>query len=609
MVGDESSREQSSCPTPVGTPFRAMLPGDALHLNMPSADVSPQAAFGALNPESLAALQAAFRKSLAEQDEDDKEQAGPGVKEEQRASMSDKALVDGQAEITTPVPAKEPKLASVSDGSPEAIVTPEISPKLVPEAAAGMKERLEAAQKEIERLKRSLEEGTAQQEWMLSNVVKSTAAEKEELTTALQAMQDECNALELELKHHEKEFAELVSEELEQRFMRFEEVTLAAVQKAIGIINAPAAGACPASFAAGMDLAALSLPGGMLTAPLGAVPPSMTLLEALQTRQAQDVLSALEAARAPSRHPLDISLQARARLESAVTTLCATARRRSPFSSRLVGVLGSARRSFVRGTRGAGGAVAGAGSTLGGRIALSARCIDHAADRAAAAAKRSVRARAGQVMHATDSSACWLRKKAKKENLGLFVRQVPSAACAPFKAFAAWSVQLEARMRRRGVGQVMEMYLAMAATTFYVAALGMWIVFASHALCAESRVAEERRSRKELDLKCKVCDLETVLTIERARAEEAEKATARAERCLKQAIKGARRLEREAAKTRRSDDGYPGDMVDISASPEGQSDEDINIWHMEPEELFSWNGFPELDLRGLVKKIRSRCRR
>ena len=46
-------------------------------------------------------------------------------------------------------------------------------------------------------------------------------------------MQDECNALELELKHHEKEFAEL---------MRFEEVTLAAVQKAVGIISAPAAG-------------------------------------------------------------------------------------------------------------------------------------------------------------------------------------------------------------------------------------------------------------------------------------------------------------------------------------------------------------------------------
>ena len=63
--------------------------------------------------------------------------------------------------------------------------------------------------------------------------------------------------------------------------------------------------------------------------------------------------------------------------------------------------------------QGAGGAVAGAGSTLGGRIAHSAMCIDHAADRAAVAAKRSVRAKAGQLMHATDSSACWLRKNMK----------------------------------------------------------------------------------------------------------------------------------------------------------------------------------------------------
>lgn len=72
-------------------------------------------------------------------------------------------------------------------------------------------------------------------------------------------------------------------------------------------------GACagdrPAGLTAGMNLGALSLPGGMLTAPLCAVPPNMTLLEALQTRQAQDMLGALEAARAPSRHPLDISLQ------------------------------------------------------------------------------------------------------------------------------------------------------------------------------------------------------------------------------------------------------------------------------------------------------------
>ena len=62
---------QSSCPTPVGTPFRAMLPGDALHLNMPSADASPQTAFGTLDSDSLAALRAAFRTSFAEENKDD----------------------------------------------------------------------------------------------------------------------------------------------------------------------------------------------------------------------------------------------------------------------------------------------------------------------------------------------------------------------------------------------------------------------------------------------------------------------------------------------------------------------------------------------------------
>ena len=75
----------------------------------------------------------------------------------------------------------------------------------------------------------------------------------------------------------------------------------------------PKVGACagerPDGLTAGVNLRALSLPGGMLTVPLCAVPPTMTLLEALQTRQAQDMLSALEAARAPLRHPLDISLQ------------------------------------------------------------------------------------------------------------------------------------------------------------------------------------------------------------------------------------------------------------------------------------------------------------
>ncbi len=57
---------------------------------------------------------------------------------------------------------------------------------MVSEAGSGMKERLEEAQREIERLKRALDEGRAQQEWMLGNVVRSTAAQKEELTNALQ---------------------------------------------------------------------------------------------------------------------------------------------------------------------------------------------------------------------------------------------------------------------------------------------------------------------------------------------------------------------------------------------------------------------------------------
>ena len=40
------------------------------------------------------------------------------------------------------------------------------------------------------------------------------------------------------------------------------------------------------------------------------------------------------------------------------------------------------------------------------------------------------------------------------ESLGQFVRQVPSAACAPIMAFAAWSMQLKAHLRRPEVGQV-----------------------------------------------------------------------------------------------------------------------------------------------------------
>lgn len=44
-----------------------MLPGDALQAHAPSADVSPQTVFGSLDPKGLAALQAAFHDSLAEE--------------------------------------------------------------------------------------------------------------------------------------------------------------------------------------------------------------------------------------------------------------------------------------------------------------------------------------------------------------------------------------------------------------------------------------------------------------------------------------------------------------------------------------------------------------
>ena len=56
---------QSSCPTPVGTPQRAMLQGDQLQVSVPSTDISPQTVFGSLDPKSLAALQAAFHDSFA----------------------------------------------------------------------------------------------------------------------------------------------------------------------------------------------------------------------------------------------------------------------------------------------------------------------------------------------------------------------------------------------------------------------------------------------------------------------------------------------------------------------------------------------------------------
>ena len=60
-------------------------------------------------------------------------------------------------------------------------------------------------------------------------------------------------------------------------------------------------------------------------------------------------------------------------------------------------------------------------------------------------------------------------------------------------------------------------------------------------------------------------------------------------------------------KVQEQDDASAAETLDLSG-PAGERDgyEGVHIWHMEPEELFSWNGFPDLDLRGLVRKIRGR---
>ena len=71
-----------------------------------------------------------------------------------------------------------------------------------------------------------------------------------------------------------------------------------------------------------------------------------------------------------------------------------------------------------------------------------------------------------------------------------------------------------------------------------------------------------------------------------------------------------RRTELEAMKARGRGDASPVEILDLSRPAEEQGgDEDVQIWRMEPEELFSWNGFPDIDVRRLVNKIRGRRRR
>lgn len=68
-----------------------------------------------------------------------------------------------------------------------------------------------------------------------------------------------------------------------------------------------------------------------------------------------------------------------------------------------------------------------------------------------------------------------------------------------------------------------------------------------------------------------------------------------------------RRAELDALKARAHDDASPVEILDLSRPSEEQGGgEDVHIWRMEPEELFSWNGFPNLDMHGLVNRIHVR---
>ena len=73
-------------------------------------------------------------------------------------------------------------------------------------------------------------------------------------------MTDARNTLEQELRHNEKEFAVLVTDELEQRFARFEGVTLAAVSKLGGSPRGPVPSESPTS-ASSSPIGALHNPG------------------------------------------------------------------------------------------------------------------------------------------------------------------------------------------------------------------------------------------------------------------------------------------------------------------------------------------------------------
>ncbi|BDA44405.1 hypothetical protein COCOBI_05-5890 [Coccomyxa sp. Obi] len=610
MVNEDanSSQGQSACATPAETPLRGGSPVKTLQLIVPSPDSfpSPRLHFASINAKSAAALEAVFG-----QDFDVNDHLGVQLMKHEVSRSRSRAVSDGaeslvgqpqSPSLALSIPAKQllsPETQGVGDKE-----APEMSTNAGPKAAPTVKERLAEALREIERLQAALEDANQQQEWVLGNVVKIREAEKEELTRALQDMTASRDALELELKHNEKEFASLVTEELEQRFARFEDVTLAAVSKmgpsAATSSSAPAsapyrtptgpARIAPPAVSEGRVLGAPTQPAvrsNILVAHLGTVGPNMTLLEALQSRQATDALRAMERARDSPRPPLDICLQG---------------------SLRAIQVTPSALKASV--------AAAG-----------------NAVQQGAAVAGSRTRSGALGIASVAAGGASWIQHNLVDSAKSAIV-QVPALACKPFQLFGHASKQFSSFLHRKDVLEVLEMYWGITAasllalSTLLMGALVLdgvrdtlcrptrWgpnqaTLSTMQQLADQVHTVEQKASTLESEtrkydaamaaameetLRASKESLSTVLEAKRAMHDRIAAAERRAIRAEHAAKKAAAAVAAEAPTAAAGEQALeqPDQVVD-----------EVEVWRMEPEELFSWSGFPDIDLRSVVDKIRS----
>ncbi|KAK9915512.1 hypothetical protein WJX75_000090 [Coccomyxa subellipsoidea] len=660
MVNEDanSSRGQSACATPLGTPMHGASPAKILDLMVPSPErfPSPRLHFATINAKSAAALEAVFGRDFDVTDhlgvqliKGDGEERMRAVSEgaESLVSQSESPclILTAPTKQLPPPAIADPKEEEASSGSPVSSL----------KTAASLKDRLAEALREIERLRAALEEANQQQEWVLGNVVKNSEAEKEELSRALQEMTASRDALELELKHNEKEFASLVTEELEQRFARFEDVTLAAVSKlspTAASVGPPAsapyrtptgpARIAPPAVPEGRVLGAPLQPSvrsNILMAHLGTVGPNMTLLEALQSRQATDALRAMDRAREPAR-PLDICLQARVRPTLAAADAPAIlppssfgARLRSSRIARVFGAGAGAIRSAGQGSL---RAIKSTPSAL----KASAAAVGSAVQHGAAAAGTRARSGAQGIAFAAAVSASWVQHFLTVSNAKHAIVQVPSVACKPFLLFGHISKQLSSFLHRKDVLEVLEMYWGitaaslLAVTTIFAGAL--FVECTREMICrptftawepkalttmqqladqvhtveqkASTLEAETRRYDEALaaamdeTLRASKESLSSVLEAKRAmhdRVKAAERRAIRAEHAAKQA-----RLAAAAHTAPDSGADAAGPEQPPLQQPGKATAAEDDVWRMDPEELFSWSGFPDIDLRSVVDKLR-----